>query len=179
MCCVSGEGTHPGPKMRGAGLPSQEEGVGRPLQTQLQRPILTGNGVGQAGKAGAPQERLGEGLRPGLCSWTSSSCGSTCGLHVPASWGHRAPSLSGPALHRGAWGWVGLSWGAGAQLGGPGRDGDRDLSPESCVCCSEAGGAQRKEVSLQTPKAVRKQGPSSGDLLPGAIGPIQGGSGPE
>ena len=39
-------------------------------------------GVGQAGKAGAPQQRLGEGLRLGLCSWSSSSSNSACGLHV-------------------------------------------------------------------------------------------------
>ena len=44
---------------------------------------------------------------------------------------------------------------------------------------SEAGGAQRKEVSLQPPKAVRKQGPSSRDLLPGPLVPPWGGSGPE
>ena len=30
-----------------------------------------------------------------------------------------------------------------------------------CAAGSEAGGAQRKEVSLQPPKAVKKQGPSS------------------
>ena len=64
--------------MKGARLSSQEEGVARPLQTQLQRPVLTGNGMGQAGKAGAPQQRLGEGLRPGLCSWSSCSCDSAC-----------------------------------------------------------------------------------------------------
>ena len=57
--------------------------------------------------------------------------------------------------------------------------GGRDLGPESCVCCSEAGGVRRKEVSLQTPKAVRKQGPSSGDLLPGPLGPPRGGSRPD
>ena len=68
--------------MRGPGLSSQEEGVGRPLQTQLQRPVLTGSGLGQAGKAGAPQQRLWEGVRPGLCSWSSSSCDSACGLPV-------------------------------------------------------------------------------------------------
>ena len=33
-----------------------------------------------------------------------------------------------------------------------------------CAAGSEAGGAQRKEVSLQPPKAVKKQGPSSRDL---------------
>ena len=48
-----------------------------------------------------------------------------------------------------------------------------------CAAASEAGGAQRREVSLQPPKAVRKQGPSSGDLLPGPLGPPRGGSGPE
>ena len=68
--------------MKGVGLSSQEEGVARPLQTQLQRPVLTGSGVAQAGEAGAPQERLWEGLRPGLCCWSSSSCGSACGLHT-------------------------------------------------------------------------------------------------
>ena len=68
--------------MKGVGLSSQEEGVGRPLQTQLQRPVLTGSGLGQAGKAGAPQQRLGQGLRPGLCSWSSSSSDSACGLHI-------------------------------------------------------------------------------------------------
>ena len=50
------------------------------------------------------------------------------------------------------------SWGDQEVMGG------RDSDPESCVCCSEAGGAQRKEVSLQPPKAVKKQGPSSRDL---------------
>ena len=80
---VSAErGPNKGAKMRGAGLSSQEEGVGRPLQTQLQRPVLTGSGLGQAGKAGAPQQRLWEGLRPGLCSWRSSSSDSACGLQV-------------------------------------------------------------------------------------------------
>ena len=64
----AGRGPTQGPKMRGAGLSSQEEGVGKPLQTQLQRPVLTGSGLGHAGKAGAPQQRLWEGLRPGLCS---------------------------------------------------------------------------------------------------------------
>ena len=65
------------------------------------------------------------------------------------------------------------SWGDQEEMGG------REPGPESCVCCSEAGGVRRKEVSLQTPKAVRKQGPSSGDLLPGPLGPLQGGFGPE
>ena len=54
----AGRGPTQQAKMRGAGLSSQEEGVGRPLQTQLQRPILTGSGLGQEGKAGAPQQRL-------------------------------------------------------------------------------------------------------------------------
>ena len=165
--------------MRGAGLSSQEEGVGRPLQTQLQRPVLTGSGLGQAGKAGAPQQRLWEGLRPGLCSWSSSSCDSVWPARHQPPGDPEPPSLSRPALSRSAWGWVGLSWGGGAQLGGPRTDVGRDPSPESCVCFSEARGAQRKEVCLQPPRAVRKQGPSSWDLIPGPLGPPQGGSGPE
>ena len=48
-----------------------------------------------------------------------------------------------------------------------------------CAAGSEAGGEQRKEVCLQPLKAVRKQGPSSRDLLLGPLGPPQGGSGPE
>ena len=48
-----------------------------------------------------------------------------------------------------------------------------------CAAGSEARGEQRKEVCLQPPKAVRKQGPSSPDLLPGPLGPLRGGSGPE
>ena len=65
------------------------------------------------------------------------------------------------------------SWGDQEEMGG------RDPGPESCVCCSEAGGVRRKEVSLQPHKAVRKQGPSSGDLLPGPLGPLREGFGPE
>ena len=156
-----------------------EKGVGRPLQTQVQRPVLTGNGMGQAGKAGAPQQRLGQGLRPGLCSWSSNSCDSACGLHVTSLLGTQSPITEQPCLEQRCLGMVGLSWGGGAQLGGPGRDGGRDLGPESCVCCSEDGAARRKEVCPQTTKAVRKQGPSSGDLLPGPLGPTRGGSGPE
>ena len=164
--------------MRGAGLSSQEEGVGRPLQTQLQRPILTGSGLGQAGKAGAPQRRLGKGLRscaPGAAAVMVQpvACPS------PASWGPRASITKRPCLEQRCLGMVGLSWGGGAQLGGPGRDGGRDLGPEICVCCSEDGVARRKEDCPQTTKAVRKQGPSSGDLLPGPLGPLRGGSGPE
>ena len=111
------EGTHPGAKMRGAGLSSQEEGVGRPLQTQLQRPVLTGSGVGQAGKAGAPQQRLWEGLRPGLCSWSSSSSDSACGLHVTSLLGTQSSITERPCLEQRCLGMVGLSWGGGAQLG--------------------------------------------------------------
>ena len=96
--------------MRGAGLSSQEEGAGRPLQTQLQRPVLTGSGLGQAGKTGAPQQRLWEGLRPGLCSLSSSSSDSVwpAGHQPPGD--PEPPSLSSPALSRGVWGWGGLSW---------------------------------------------------------------------
>ena len=66
------------------------------------------------------------------------------------------------------------SWGDQEEMGA------RDPGPESCVCSSsEAGGELRKEVCLQPPRAVRKQSPSSGDLLPGPLGPPQGGSGPE
>ena len=167
--------------MRGAGLSSQEEGAGRPLQTQLQRLLLTGSGLGQAAKAGAPQQRLWEGLRPGLCSWSSSSSDSVW----PA--GHQPPgdpeplSLSGPALSRGAWGWVGRSRGGGAPAGGTRkRWGAGNLVLRAlCAAGSETGGEQRKEVCLQPPKPVRKQRPSSRDLLPGPLGPIQGGSTPE
>ena len=97
--------------------------MGRPLQTQLQRPVLTGSDVGQAGKAGDPQQRLGEGLRPGLCSWTSSSCGSTCGLHVPSFLGTQSPITEWPCLEQRCLGVMGLSWGGGVQLEGPGRYG--------------------------------------------------------
>ena len=148
--------------MRGAGLSSQEEGVGRPLQTQLQRPILTGNGVGQAGKAGAPQQRLGEGLRPGLCSWSSSSCGSICGLHVPSFLEMQSPITEWPCLEQRCLGVVGLSWGGGAQLGGPGSDGGRDPGPESCVCCSEAGGARRKAFACSPPRLSESKSPPLG-----------------
>ncbi|XP_070317695.1 UL16-binding protein 3-like [Odocoileus virginianus] len=47
------------------------------------------------------------------------------------------------------------------------------------LCNRQAGGERRKEACLQPPKAVRKEGPSSGDLLPGPLGPLRGGSGPE
>ena len=43
-----------GAKMRGAGLSSQEEGVGRPLQTQFQRPVLTGSGLGHSRQGRSP-----------------------------------------------------------------------------------------------------------------------------
>ena len=77
-----------------------EKGVGRPLQTQVQRPVLTGNGMGQAGKAGAPQQRLGQGLRPGLCSWSSNSCDSACGLHVTSLLGTQSPITEQPCLEQ-------------------------------------------------------------------------------
>ena len=48
-----------------------------------------------------------------------------------------------------------------------------------CAAGSEARGEPRKEVCLQPPKAVRKRGPFSRDLLPGPLGPPRGGSGPE
>ena len=74
---------------------------------------------------------------------------------------------------------VGLSWGGGAQLGGTrNRWGVKTLVLRA-VCCSEVGGERRKEVCLQPPKAVRKQGPSSLDLFPGPLGPPRGGSGLE
>ena len=148
--------------MRGAGLSSQEEGVGRPLQTQPQRPVLTGSGVGQAGKSGAPQQRLWEGLRPGLCSWSSSSSDSACGLHVTSLLGTQSSITERPCLEQRCLGMVGLSWGGGAQLGGPGRDGGRDPGPESCMCCSEAGGVRRKEVCLQPPRLSESKAPPPG-----------------
>ena len=132
--------------MRGAGLSSQEEGVGRPLQTQLQRPVLTGSGLGQAGKAGAPQQRLGQGLRPGLCSW--SSCSGDLACMSAASWGPRASITERPCLEQRCLGMVGLSWGGSAQLGGPGRDGGRDPGPENCVCCWLRGWKGAKEGGL-------------------------------
>ena len=52
---VSAErGPNKGAKMRGVRLSSQEEGVGRPLQTQLQRPILTGSGLGHSRQGRSP-----------------------------------------------------------------------------------------------------------------------------
>ena len=146
--------------MRGAGLSSQEEGVGRPLQTQLQRPVLTGSGLGQAGKAGAPQQRLGQGLRPGLCSW--SSCSGDLACMSSASWGPRASITEWPCLEQRCLGMVGLSWGGGAQLGGPGRDGGRDPGPESCMCCSEAGGVRRKEFACSPPRLSESKAPPLG-----------------
>ena len=59
MCCVSGEGTHPGAKMRGAGLSSQEEGVGRPLQTQLQRPLPHRKWLGSSRQGRSPTAETG------------------------------------------------------------------------------------------------------------------------
>ena len=91
--------------------------MGRPSQTQLQRPILTGSGVGQAGKSGAPQWRRWEGLRPGLCSWRSSSSDSACGLHVPSLLGTQSSITERPCLEQRCLGMVGLSWGGGARLG--------------------------------------------------------------
>ena len=130
--------------MRGAGLSSQEEGVGRPLQTQIQRPVLTGSGLGQAGKAGAPQQRLGQGLRPGLCSW--SSCSGDLACMSAASWGPRASITEGPYLEQRCLGVVGPSWGGGAQLGGTKkRWGVKDHGPESCVCCCLRGWRGTKE----------------------------------
>ena len=101
--------------------------MGRPLQTQIQRPVLTGSGLGQAGKAEAPQERLGEGVRPGLCSWSSSSCGSACDLHLTSLLVTQSPITEWPCLEQRCLGVVGLSWGGGVQLGGPGSDGRQGL----------------------------------------------------
>ena len=97
--------------------------MGRPLQTQLQRPVLTGSDVGQAGKAGDPQQRLGEGLRPGLCSWNSCSCGSACDLHLTSLLATQSPITEWPCLEQRCLGVMGLSWGGGVQLEGPGRYG--------------------------------------------------------
>ena len=135
-------------KMRGPALSSQEEGVGRPLQNQLQRSVLTGSGLGQAGKAEAPQERLGEGVRPGLCSWSSSSCGSACDLHLTSLLVTQSPITEWPCLEQRCLGMVGLSWDRDAQLGGPGRDGGRDSGPEICVCCWLRGWRGAKEGGL-------------------------------
>ena len=169
----AGRGPTQQAKMRGAGLSSQEEGVGRPLQTQLQRLLLTGSGLGQAGKAGAPQQRLWEGLRPGLCSWSSSSCDSVWPAHHQPPGDPEPPSLSGPALSRGdRMGEPELGWRCPA--GGTRKRWGAGTLVLRAVCAgSEAGGERRKEVSLQPLKAVRKQGPSSPDL------PHEGGSGQE
>ena len=107
--------------------------MARPSQSQLQRPVLIGSDLGQAGKAGAPQQRLWEGLRPGLCSWRSSRSDTACGLHVPSLLGTQSPIIEWPGLEQRCLGVVGLSWGGSAQLGGPGRDGGRDPGRESCV----------------------------------------------
>ena len=92
--------------MRGAGLSSQEEGVGRPFQTQFQRPVLTGSGLGHSRQGRSPTAetvRRAE-ARPvllvkqqfGLSLWPA-------GHQLPGD--PEPPSLSGPALSRGAWGW--------------------------------------------------------------------------
>ena len=76
---------------------------------------------------------------------------------------------------------VGLSWGGGTQLGGTRKRRGAGTLVLTAVCAagSEAGGEQRKAVSLQSSKAVRKQRPSSEDLISGPLGPPRGGSGPE
>ena len=71
-----------------------------------------------------------------------------------------------------------LGWGAQLVYQEEMRAGTLVLRAE-CAAGSEAGGQQRKEVCLQPPKAVRKQGPFSRDLLPGPLVPLRGGSGPE
>ena len=119
--------------------------MGRPLQTQVQRTILTGSGLGQAGKAGAPQRRLGKGLRscaPGAAAVMVQpvACPS------PASWGPRASITEGTYLEQRCLGVVGPSWGGGAQLGGTKkRWGVKDHGPESCVCCCLRGWRGTKE----------------------------------
>lgn len=59
---------------------------------------------------------------------------------------------------------VGLSWGGGAQLGGTRKRWGAGTLVLRAVCAagSEAGGERREEVCLQPPRAVRRQGPSSG-----------------
>ena len=137
--------------------------MGSPLQTQLQRPVLTGSGVGQAGKSGAPQQRLWEGLRPGLCSWRSSSSDSACGLHVTSLLGTQSSITERPCLEQRCLGMVGLSWGGGAQLGGPGRDGGRDSGPEMCVLLAQRlDGHKGRRFACSPPRLSGSKAPPLG-----------------
>ena len=64
-----------------------------------------------------------------------------------------------------------------------GRDqeemGAETLVPRAVSCWLRGWRGVKEGGFPEAPKAVRKQGPSSGDLLPGPLGPIWGGSGPE
>ena len=60
-----------------------------------------------------------------------------------------------------------LSWGDQEEMGA-----GTLVLRSVCAAGSEAGGERRKEVCLQPLKAVRKQSPSSGDLLPGPSDPF-------
>ena len=103
---------------------------------------------GSSRQGQAPQQRLGEGLRPGLCSWSSSSCGSACDLHLTSLLATQSPITEWPCLEQRSPGMVGLSWDRDAQLGAPGRDGGRDSGPEICVCCWLRGWRGAKEGGL-------------------------------
>ena len=76
---------------------------------------------------------------------------------------------------------VGLSWVGGTQLSGTRKRWGAGILVLRAVCAagSEAGGELKKEVCLQSPTAVRKPDPSSGDLLPGPLSPPRGGSRPQ
>ena len=74
--------------------------------------------MGQAGKAGAPQQRLGQGLRPGLCSWSSNSCDSACGLHVTSLLGTQSPITEQPCLEQRCLGMGGPELGCRRPVGG-------------------------------------------------------------
>lgn len=103
--------------------------MGRPLQTQLQRPVLTGSGLGHSRQGRSPTaETVGRAeARPVLLE-QQQFCLSLWPLGDPET-----PSLSDIALSRGAWGWVGLSWGGGAQLSCTRkRWGATDPGPEGC-----------------------------------------------
>ena len=149
--------------MREAGLPSKEERVGRPLQTQLQRPVLTGSGVGQAGKSGAPQQRLWEGLRPGLCSWSSSSSDSACGLHVTSLLGTQSSITERPCLEQRCLGMVGLSWGGGAQLGRTRKRWEAETLVLRAVCAAQRlEGCEGRRFACSPPRLSGSKAPPLG-----------------
>ena len=154
---------------RGGDPPRAQDERGRALiprgrlssQTQLQRPVLTGSGLGQAGNAGDSQQRLGEGVRPGLCSWSSSSCDSAC--MSPASWGPRASITDRPYLEQRYLEMLGLSWGGGTQLGRTvKRWGARTLVLRAVCAAQRLEGSEGRRFPCSPPRLSGSKAPPQG-----------------